>query len=166
MVVLPAASRPSMSRRISFDPKILPIILESWPPIVAGGLCRLVCLYGEAGGGGTGGEAQAGGGRWEEKARFEAGLGFAGSSGGGARWYVEVGSGRGGSSRVSRSVHARTQRLRWLRFECGWSRAERAVSNAAGAVAGRSMRDLAGLRVRFEQGSEAIAAEQATSTVK
>lgn len=29
VLVLPAASRPSMSRRISRDPKILPIILET-----------------------------------------------------------------------------------------------------------------------------------------
>ena len=35
IVVLPAASSPSIRRRISFDPKILPITLEIWPPIVA-----------------------------------------------------------------------------------------------------------------------------------
>ena len=35
LLVFPAASRPSMSRRISFDPKILPIILEICPPIFA-----------------------------------------------------------------------------------------------------------------------------------
>ena len=43
LLVFPAASRPNMSRRISFDPKILPIILETWPPMVgsyAYGVCR------------------------------------------------------------------------------------------------------------------------------
>ena len=35
LLVFPAASRPSISRRISFDPKILPIILEICPPIFA-----------------------------------------------------------------------------------------------------------------------------------
>jgi hypothetical protein len=35
LLVFPAASRPSISRRISFDPKILPIILEICPPILA-----------------------------------------------------------------------------------------------------------------------------------
>jgi hypothetical protein len=35
VLVLPAASRPSMSRRISRDPKILPIILEIWLPMMA-----------------------------------------------------------------------------------------------------------------------------------
>lgn len=34
-LVFPAASRPSMRRRISLDPKILPIILEIWPPMPA-----------------------------------------------------------------------------------------------------------------------------------
>jgi len=33
LLVLPAASRPSMSSRISRDPKILPIILDIWLPI-------------------------------------------------------------------------------------------------------------------------------------
>ena len=33
-LVLPAASRPSMSKRISRDPKILPIILDIWLPIL------------------------------------------------------------------------------------------------------------------------------------
>lgn len=35
ILVLPAASSPSMSRRISLDPKILFIILDIWPPIVS-----------------------------------------------------------------------------------------------------------------------------------
>lgn len=35
LLVFPAASRPSINRRISFDPKILPIILEICPPIPA-----------------------------------------------------------------------------------------------------------------------------------
>lgn len=35
VLVLPAASSPSMSRRISRDPKILPMILETWPPMTA-----------------------------------------------------------------------------------------------------------------------------------
>lgn len=34
VLVLPAASRPSMSRRISREPKILPIILEIWLPML------------------------------------------------------------------------------------------------------------------------------------
>lgn len=29
-----------MSNRISFDPKIFPIILENWPPMVTALLCR------------------------------------------------------------------------------------------------------------------------------
>ena len=33
-LVFPAASKPSMSRRISLDPKILPMIFETEPPIV------------------------------------------------------------------------------------------------------------------------------------
>ena len=33
LLVFPAASNPSMSRRISRDPKILPMILETEPPI-------------------------------------------------------------------------------------------------------------------------------------
>lgn len=33
-LVLPAASRPSMRRRISFDPKTLPINLDTWPPMI------------------------------------------------------------------------------------------------------------------------------------
>jgi hypothetical protein len=32
---LPAASRPSIRRRISFDPKIFPMILETEPPMLA-----------------------------------------------------------------------------------------------------------------------------------
>ena len=35
-LVFPAASKPSMSRRISLDPKILPMIFETEPPIVVG----------------------------------------------------------------------------------------------------------------------------------
>ena len=35
LLVLPAASKPSISNRISFDPKILLIILEICPPIFA-----------------------------------------------------------------------------------------------------------------------------------
>ena len=38
ILVFPAASRPSMSSRISFDPKTFAIILENWPPIF---LCML-----------------------------------------------------------------------------------------------------------------------------
>ena len=34
LLVFPAASKPSMSRRISLDPKILPMIFETWPPIL------------------------------------------------------------------------------------------------------------------------------------
>lgn len=34
-LVFPAASKPSMSRRISRDPKILPMIFETEPPIVS-----------------------------------------------------------------------------------------------------------------------------------
>ena len=34
ILVLPAASRPSMRSRISRDPKILPIILEIWLPML------------------------------------------------------------------------------------------------------------------------------------
>jgi hypothetical protein len=35
VLVLPAASKPNMSRRISLDPKILFIILEIEPPILS-----------------------------------------------------------------------------------------------------------------------------------
>ncbi len=35
-LVFPAASNPNMSNRISLDPKILPIILEIWPPMAKG----------------------------------------------------------------------------------------------------------------------------------
>lgn len=35
ILVFPAASKPSMSRRISLDPKILPMIFETEPPISA-----------------------------------------------------------------------------------------------------------------------------------
>ena len=35
ILVFPAASKPSMSRRISLDPKILPMIFETEPPIFA-----------------------------------------------------------------------------------------------------------------------------------
>ncbi len=34
VLVFPAASRPSINRRISFDPKILPIIFEIEPPML------------------------------------------------------------------------------------------------------------------------------------
>ena len=34
VLVLPAASSPSMSKRISLDPKILPIILDMEPPMM------------------------------------------------------------------------------------------------------------------------------------
>ena len=34
VLVFPAASSPSMRRRISLDPKILPIILETCPPML------------------------------------------------------------------------------------------------------------------------------------
>ena len=49
LLVFPAASRPSMSRRISRDPKILLMILETEPPIVVGWMAwdysdsRLLC---------------------------------------------------------------------------------------------------------------------------
>ncbi len=45
ILVFPAASNPSMSRRISLDPKILPIILDIWPPMVRSSLsvCCLDC---------------------------------------------------------------------------------------------------------------------------
>ena len=33
ILVFPAASNPSMSRRISLDPKILPMIFETCPPM-------------------------------------------------------------------------------------------------------------------------------------
>lgn len=33
-LVFPAASKPSMSRRISLDPKILPMIFETEPPMI------------------------------------------------------------------------------------------------------------------------------------
>lgn len=35
VLVFPAASRPNMSRRISLDPKILPMIFDTCPPILA-----------------------------------------------------------------------------------------------------------------------------------
>lgn len=35
VLVLPAASRPSISSRISLDPKILPIIFEIEPPMMS-----------------------------------------------------------------------------------------------------------------------------------
>lgn len=38
VLVFPAASSPSMRRRISLDPKILPMILETCPPMLEG--CR------------------------------------------------------------------------------------------------------------------------------
>lgn len=34
VLVFPAASSPSMSNLISFDPKILPMSFETWPPMV------------------------------------------------------------------------------------------------------------------------------------
>lgn len=40
-MVFPAASRPSINSLISFDPKILPIILENWAPIVVVALCSM-----------------------------------------------------------------------------------------------------------------------------
>lgn len=49
VLVFPAASKPSMSRRISFDPKILPIILEIWPPMMAERRQRLDSLVGSQG---------------------------------------------------------------------------------------------------------------------
>lgn len=36
LLVLPAASSPNISSLISLDPKILPIILDIWPPILKG----------------------------------------------------------------------------------------------------------------------------------
>ena len=41
LLVFPAASSPSMRRRISLEPKILPIIFETWPPMAA----VLLALY-------------------------------------------------------------------------------------------------------------------------
>lgn len=35
-LVLPAASRPNISNRISFDPKIFANIFDMFPPILAG----------------------------------------------------------------------------------------------------------------------------------
>lgn len=35
LLVFPAASKPSIRIRISFVPKIFPIILDTWPPILA-----------------------------------------------------------------------------------------------------------------------------------
>lgn len=50
-LVLPAASRPSMSRRISFVPKILLIIFDMLPPIApaVGALARCACFIRGAG---------------------------------------------------------------------------------------------------------------------
>jgi len=36
VLVFPAASRPSIRSRISREPKILPMILDTWPPMAAG----------------------------------------------------------------------------------------------------------------------------------
>lgn len=44
-LVFPAASKPSMSRRISLDPKILPMIFETEPPIV---LALIACDYSDS----------------------------------------------------------------------------------------------------------------------
>lgn len=51
VLVLPAASNPSISKRISFDPKILPIILDIWPPIFVEGVWKTArrCDGGEGG---------------------------------------------------------------------------------------------------------------------
>jgi hypothetical protein len=43
LLVFPAASRPSMSKRISFDPKILSIILDILLPIFATVVIKKVC---------------------------------------------------------------------------------------------------------------------------
>jgi hypothetical protein len=40
-LVFPAASRPSIRRRISLFPNNLSITLDSWPPMVAGSLTGL-----------------------------------------------------------------------------------------------------------------------------
>ena len=42
VLVFPAASNPSMSSRISLDPKSLPITLENWVPILEIGVGRSV----------------------------------------------------------------------------------------------------------------------------
>jgi hypothetical protein len=47
MVVFPAASKPSINKRISFDPNTFPSIFESWPPIVA--VCGRVGFGSDAG---------------------------------------------------------------------------------------------------------------------
>ena len=39
VLVFPAASRPSINRRISLDPKILPIIFEIEPPMMSECAC-------------------------------------------------------------------------------------------------------------------------------
>ena len=48
VLVFPAASRPSMRRRISLEPNILPIIFEIWLPMMASwaliALCDQVCV--------------------------------------------------------------------------------------------------------------------------
>lgn len=45
LLVLPAASRPSMSNRISFDPKIFDIILDSCPPMVTVTATAVLCRW-------------------------------------------------------------------------------------------------------------------------
>ena len=49
VLVLPAASRPSMSNRISRDPKILPIIFDIWLPMALMGAA--IAAYAGAGNG-------------------------------------------------------------------------------------------------------------------
>ena len=44
-LVFPAASKPSMSRRISLDPKILPMIFETEPPIA---VTLMACGYSDS----------------------------------------------------------------------------------------------------------------------
>jgi hypothetical protein len=45
LLVFPAASRPNISSRISFDPKILPIILDICPPMLAVRLPQQLCRF-------------------------------------------------------------------------------------------------------------------------
>lgn len=45
LLVLPAASSPNISSRISFEPKILPIILDICPPMLAVMLPQQLCKF-------------------------------------------------------------------------------------------------------------------------
>ena len=65
VLVLPAASRPSMRSRISRDPKILPIIFDIWFPIVAAGAAVAACAGTD---GGRYSPPQRGGDHWKTQA--------------------------------------------------------------------------------------------------